>query len=109
MSQHLCHSKYNGRPVTVLMGWDRPLQGFFLTVEDADQDLDYVYCNLDDDSLVAFGGLPPSLDHFTDVLRQLGIDVPAAMIAAVLEDGANNVGNRFVRYGDDGAPIAGGA
>ena len=29
------------------------------------------------------------------------------MIAAVLEDGANNVGNRFVRYGDDGAPIAG--
>lgn len=109
MSQHLCHSKYKGRPVAVLMGWDRPLQGFFLTVQEADGKQEYVYCNLDDDSLEEFGGLPPSIEHFTAVLLQLGIDVPAAMVAAVLDDGANNMGNRLVMYGDDGAPIAGGA
>lgn len=36
MSQHYFYTQHNGMKTVVLMGWDRPLQGFFLVVQKED-------------------------------------------------------------------------
>jgi len=36
VSQHFCRTKHLGRPVCILMGWDRPLQRHFLVVSYTD-------------------------------------------------------------------------
>jgi len=108
MSQHHFATMLQGRPVEVLMGWDRPLQGFFMLVSrgDAGDDEDeYLYCNLDDHALVRCGGLPAAMDHFVVQLRKLGIEVPPAMLAEVERDAVVNAGNRFVVYGADGRVV----
>lgn len=101
MSQHLYQSDYRGQPVTILMGWDRPLQGFFMVIE-LQQTEGYVYCNLDDPELLAFGGFADNLDHFGRKLAELGLSVPPVMIEQIENDAAGNVGNRHVIYGCDG-------
>ncbi|MBK6616507.1 hypothetical protein [Ottowia sp.] len=109
----------NGRVVSVLMGFDRPLQGFFLVIEDdapppavrAGQEEDedeYVYSNLNDEALERWMGLPPTMDHFVAKLSELGIAVPQLMIDEVLKDKEGNVGNRHVSYDMDGRMIEAG-
>lgn len=36
MSQHHFHTIHNGQETHILMGWDRPMQGFFLVIEKED-------------------------------------------------------------------------
>lgn len=108
MSQHFYDGTYRGVPVTVLMGWDRPLSQFFLVVqhrqdaevngEREDNDEGIIYSNQDE-------LLPRSLglDHFRSKLTTLGIAVPEAMFEQVLLDEAGNVGNRCVVYEADGS------
>ena len=112
MSQHFYPATYKGEPVTVLMGYDRPLRGFFMVIEktgpasaaptDADDDQDeadtYVYSNLSDMELIACGGLPRELDHFLQRLKELDIPAHASVIAGIQADRAGNVGNRYVSY-----------
>jgi hypothetical protein len=105
MSQHFFTTTHEGRPVELLMGWDRPLQGFFMLVsrgDAGDDEVEYLYCNLDDHALVRCGGLPAAMDHFVVQLRALGIEVPPAMLAEVERDAEVNAGNRFVVYDSDG-------
>lgn len=104
MSAHHCKAMMGDKLVTVMMGWDRPLQGFFLVVEDpADPESDdYVYSNIDDPRLRRWHGLPPELDHFIAQLNTLGIEVPALMIEEVRADKRGNVGNRNVVYDEQG-------
>jgi len=69
MSQHFFKCLHQGKPVCVLMGWDRPLSGFFLVVE-ADiptLDDDYVYSNLNDPALTECYGLPDDIGYFKTV------------------------------------------
>lgn len=101
MSQHVCPSVYQGQPVTIALGFDRPLQGFFLSVELVEAE-GFVYSNLNDPKLIYHGGLPDSLAPFIEKLDELGLSVPQIMIEQVELDGANNVGNRFVMYDQDG-------
>lgn len=107
MSAHHCKALMGSKPVTVMMGWDAPLKGHFLVVEDpADTESDeYVYSNLDDKQLAAWNGLPPDLDYFVQKLRELGIVVPAKMIEEVRADKLGNVRNRHVVYNDQGEII----
>jgi hypothetical protein len=74
-------SLYNNRPVTVAMGFDQPLQGFFMTIEPKDDDNPdampehgLIYSNLDDKDIPS-PGLSPTLDHFRKRLREMRIDV----------------------------------
>lgn len=97
MSQHTYPSTYKGQPITILMGWDRPLQGFFMVIE-LEKVEGCVYCNLDDPLLSSVGGLPDSLGHFTDKLDELGLSVPHNMIQQIELDAAANLGNRHVLY-----------
>jgi hypothetical protein len=104
MSQHLFSTQFDGKPVVVMMGWDRPLQGFFLVVEASDdENEEYVYTNLEDPALIPWMGLPPTIEPFLAKLRELGIVVPARMLEEVKADAMANTGNRYVTYDESGA------
>lgn len=105
MSQHIFLTTHpeHGK-LEVLAGWDRPLQGFFMHIEKLeapegeDGAVPYLYDNLDDDKL-PLGGLSRSFDYFLPILKQHGIEVPAAMIEDIKADGAVNMGNKVRRWG----------
>ena len=104
MSQHSFATTFENRPVKVVMGWDRPLQGYFCFVERQDAgagEAEYLYSNLDDRALARRMGFSPSTDYFTEKLMALGIAVPRTMIAEVRLDCAMNIGNRYVRHQAD--------
>ncbi len=97
MSRHIFESEYDGRAVRVTAGWDRPLQGFFMDVMalDPGDDLDnpYIYSNLDERL-----SHPQSFEPFEKVLANMGIEVPAQMIAEIYMDGIQGVGVKYVEH-----------
>lgn len=124
MSQHQVDAvTKDGQSVTVTVGWDRPLGGYFAMVEkkaveiehedvavdvadeDEDEESPYVYCNLDDPELAESYGMTKDLDYFVGVLERLGIAVPAQMLEALRQDGQVNRGNLHVRYDDAGNAV----
>ena len=102
MSQHIFETQTStGRKVEVLIGFDRPLNGFFLVVTDTqaeDPDDAFVYSNLDDVELLDIGGITLNLEHFKGKLAMLGIDLPEAIESEVRLDRAQRVGNRVCWY-----------
>src|SRR5688500_1410593 len=104
MSQHYYSTTYKGMPVTVMMGWDRPLGYYFMIVELTENedstlpDNVYVYSNLNDATPFA-----NSLDDYRKKLLNLGIVVPESMFVEVELDGMLNVGNRYVWHALDGS------
>ena len=104
MSQHYFETTLQDQPAIVMMGWDRPLSGFFLTIEvGADNEVEEpFYSNLTDGNLVAFRGFPPSIGYFKTKLAELGLAVPDRMFQEVEEDGCANVGNQQVWYDEAG-------
>ncbi len=106
MSQHSFNTTLEGRPVIVVVGYDRPLRGFFCFVEKCDADDEgedeFVYSNLNDLRLASCYGLSKSLDYFKGVLQELGMQVPASMFEQSELDMRGNVGNRCVSHTADG-------
>lgn len=103
MSQHIFITTRKEKRVKVLMGWDRPLLGFFLVVEDIDAvDDSYIYSNLEDQTLFSCMGLPKNIAYFQVKLAELGVLVPDQMILEILSDKERNIGNRVVNYDKDG-------
>jgi hypothetical protein len=76
MSQHYFDTTWGSQLISILMGWDRPLQGYFMVIESPEND-EPLWCNLSHE---------PS---HPDILE---------MIQEILEDGAKNVGNKQVRH-----------
>lgn len=114
MSIHTLKISYQDRPLRITLGWDRPTQGFFMTLlyldgqpafpelanldEDDDEfnDEPWLYHNMFD---LELGGRQPSnLDYFNSKLGEFSISIPEAMIAAVLQDAQSNAGNRVVEH-----------
>lgn len=113
MSQHTIPAQYQGRPVRVVAGWDRPLRGFFLVIartdaathpadDTDDEDGPILYSNLSDPELLECGGHPDSFAPFLGVLARFGITLAEEVIDSIELDGYFNVGNRFVHYDADG-------
>lgn len=107
MSRHYFDTSHKGFPVTVVLGWDRPLDYFFLTIQkpaeltdDAMQveDEDFLYSNLHE--IDPFGH---DLDYYREVLRHFQIVVPESMFIQVQQDLEANAGNRLVKYQSDGS------
>lgn len=95
MSQHIFKTSKRGRTVTVLMGYDRPLDYVFCTV--LDEHDEPLYSNLDDDQA---GTDLQDVEYFRPVLKKLGVLVPESMYAEVASDQANSVGNRVLIHAD---------
>jgi hypothetical protein len=94
MSQHHLSVQHEGVNTHILMGWDRPLQGYFLVIEkDTDEDEPF-WSNL----IHADEPHPKSIEPFLKVLQDLNINIPDSMIEALEEDGRTNAGNREVMH-----------
>lgn len=104
MSRHIFETDYKGEKVQIVAGWDRPLQGFFMTIEKVaasnnDDDDNFIYNNLNEEN-----SHPRTFDPFIGVLVDLGINIPKQMIDEIVEDGIFNTGNKdVVHYFEDGA------
>ena len=98
MSQHIFHTTciISSIPedVIVLMGWDRPLQGYFLVIDKGNSIFDEpVWSNLDHEP-----SHPKTLEIFLMVLNDLKIYIPRQMIEEILQDSFENVGNKYVYH-----------
>ncbi|MCW5663883.1 MAG: hypothetical protein KIT35_08610 [Piscinibacter sp.] len=100
MSRHHLHTVRAGSPLLVVMGYDRPLNEFFLQLwedgREADADAP-AYSSLDE----------PAAD-WRDIatlirrLEEFDILVPRSMIDAVVADGVHRAGNRIAEHSPDG-------
>lgn len=104
MSQHYFDTVYQDDPITVILGWDRPDQSYFLIVErraPAPGQDDYLYLSPSGPDAPRLG-----LDHFRAHLLALGIEVPASMFEQVSLDDQRDqrqTGRRIVSYMPDGS------
>jgi hypothetical protein len=105
MSQHYFTTSLDGRPAFVMTGWDRPLGGYYLVIEMAADADEPFYSSLNDEALLPFGGLAPTLEHFKSKLSEFGLRLPDRMIREIEADGAANVGNRHVWYDQEGGIV----
>jgi hypothetical protein len=104
MSVHIFDGIYEKRPVAVQIGWDEPLQHYFMTVTRARTDGrvgTVIYSNLSDPEIDG-GASDPA--HFWKKLAALGVEckLQSEIDGALRSEAASNVGNRIVRYGPGG-------
>ena len=105
MSLHKFTTQLGNIKIVVTMGWDRPLQGFFMTIiqtylepAQAGEEIE------DDDESFLFNNLeqqvshPKGIEAYQFELEHRGIEVPEKMINEVLADGMHNVGNKIVEH-----------
>lgn len=89
MSQHHFFTEHEGQKTHVLMGWYRPLQGYFLVIDkEFDEDAPY-WSNLN-----CAISHPKQLTPFLHVLKKKHIALPEPMMAALRLDAAENTGNK---------------
>ena len=92
MSRHMFTAP-NG--IKVCMGWDRPMQGFFMTLEkpsaESEDQFDYIFNNMDQAD-----PNPKSLTGYLDELSRRGIILPDYMVSELIADAEHNVGNKIV-------------
>ncbi|WP_193073087.1 hypothetical protein [Pseudomonas sp. FME51] len=109
MSQHHFDTTHKGFPISVIFGWDRPMQYFFLVVKKPAELIDdtmpmpfvdenFLYSNLYE--IDPFGH---DMDYYRDVLRHFQIVVPESMFIEVERDRERNTGNRVTKHQSDGS------
>lgn len=83
MSRHCFDTSHKGFPIIVVLGWDRPMQYFFLTIEKPAELIDdamqveddrFLYSNMHETD--PFGH---DLDYYREVLRHFQIIVPESL------------------------------
>jgi len=92
MSQHIYKAVNSvGQPLTILLGYDRPLDFVFCTVIAANDEV--LYCNLDDPNA---GTDQQDVNYYRPLFRELGVTVPDSVYREVISDQRLRVGNRLV-------------
>lgn len=94
MTRHYFDTHYAKQLVRVTLGYDRPLNSFFMQVQRLG--------NTDDPFIYSSAGDPEALQHdpddFAAKLVKLGISVPSSLFEEVWTDGAERRGNRIVEH-----------
>jgi hypothetical protein len=90
MSRHYFFGSDHQNHYRVLMGWDRPLQQYFLVISKVAYEDEPLYSNLFEVEQ------PLPLAHYLSVVRAFGIQLPQEMIEELKQDGVNNVGDKDV-------------
>ncbi len=114
MSQRSFKAEFQGCPVEVMMGWDRPEQEFFLMVKaigSGEQKLSlgqlvnhdgYVYHSVFDDHVPK--KREQQLAYFQSQLIRFGLSVPGELMAHLESDQLIiSIENKIVRYQEDGS------
>lgn len=108
MSQHHFTTHYKNKPVTVTIGWDRPLGHFFMFIEWKCGDVspddicdEPCYSTLDEvDATKAFS---KDWKHIKEQLAAMEIEVPQSMFDEAEKDRWQNIGNKDVWHQADGS------
>lgn len=101
MSQHIFTAKYKGiHPVSILCGWDYPLQGYHLSVSfiEDDEELkenNVIYCDTNDRRSPSNS----NWEYFATKLAEMSIEVPSGLGHAIREDAINQVRNKVTNWG----------
>lgn len=107
MSRHYFKTVRKGFPITVVIGWDRPMDYFFMFIEKPTELIDdamkvesedFLYHNLHESD--PFGH---DLDYYSTVLRHFQISVPESMFIEVHLDRERHTGNRVAHHQSDGS------
>ncbi|MFK1437582.1 hypothetical protein ACIU0H_28540 [Pseudomonas aeruginosa] len=110
MSRHYFDTVHKGFPITVVLGWDRPLDYFFLVIHKPTELVDGAMKVVDDDHLYSNlherNPFNLDLDYYRQVLRLFGITVPESMFIEVQHDADRNAGNRNITHLADGSFFA---
>jgi len=102
MSRHYFKTSHEGSPITVLIGWDRPMNNFFLVIEKPAElvgnsmAFDFLYTNLQERD-----PFNHDLDYYRAVLRHFQIVVPESMFIEVQRDFEKKIGNRVANHQAD--------
>ncbi len=105
MTRRYFDTQHTTGPVRVILGYDRPLDEYFLQVrrqprvedEEIEEDNLYVYLSLaDPDARI------DDLDYFRTKLRELALQIPESMFLAVTEDAVNRAGNLTAEHFSNG-------
>ena len=95
MSRHCAPARYGHREVTVVAGYDRPLNDLFLQVFSREEE------GAATEGCLLYSSMHESHRDWTDIdavaskLAELGIEVPATLLEAVYLDQLLGVGNRI--------------
>lgn len=104
MSRIIAAATFNEQPVTVVMGWDRPLGNCFLTVELNDEQLESESEQFDPlhelNLEVMFQ--PLTAEDVEAHLKASGIVFASQALQELRSDVANNAGNKIVEISLDG-------
>ncbi len=101
MSQHYFSTEHEGEPIRVVMGYDRPLDGYFMVIE---KEFKYEYEEGDEDDTLIYSNLfeenshPNNLDGYLAVLTAMNIAVPQQMLDEIKQDFLHRVGNKVVYH-----------
>jgi len=97
MSKHIFETVFKGEPHNIQIGWDKPMSSFYYVISpyydhegEAMLD-DPIYSNLDHGKAI---GIDIVIARFKD----LSIELPTGLIAAVKVDELNNVVNQVKYY-----------
>lgn len=97
MSKHIFTGVIGEAGIEVQMGWDRPLQRYYLLVERNGRD-EPLYDSIGDPRARTC----QDLCYFRDVLAGLNVVVPRDLTAQVLRDKMRDTVNRVVHYDASG-------
>ncbi|MFZ5507535.1 MAG: hypothetical protein ACOY7P_18770 [Pseudomonadota bacterium] len=100
MSRHHLRTARGASPVLVVMGYDRPLNEFFLQLWDDGPEAEAdepAYSSLDEPA-ADWRDIATVVQRLVD----LGVAVPRPMIDAVVADSIRRAGNRIVEHTLDG-------
>lgn len=82
MSQVKWKTTLVDKTIEVVAGWDRPMNGYHLTIYDiSGEEEEILYCNMDDRNIHPCW--PSKTDHFQKVCEKMGIQIPAVFWALV--------------------------
>lgn len=112
MSRHTVLVSYKGVPAQVVLGWDRPLQGFhaglyyregFPVVDEGseDEESEVIWSNL---YMPPAQAHPQDLTGFIEALKEFGVVLPESVVRAVLDDKVVNRGNFDMMWTAEGLP-----
>lgn len=105
MSQHKFITTRGDSEIIVTMGWDRPLQGFFMTIMEVESKPPIAgEAENEDEPVYLFNSLdqhdshPREISGYLFELIDREIVIPQEMLDELLSDSTHNVGNKIVEH-----------